>query len=119
MSGTYKEINEVADWLDKQTQFKHKIVSDFIYSQVIAGNHDLTLDEYHYNDHLAKKFHRHFKVPEDPKANKARIMKSCHYLENSGVEIEGYKFWGSPCSLEFCDWGFPLKPGKESAQFWQ
>jgi Icc-related predicted phosphoesterase len=29
-----------------------------------------------------------------------------HYLEESGVEIEGIKFWGSPYTPEFFDWAY-------------
>ena len=32
--------------------------------------------------------------------------------------VEGYKFWGSPYSLEFCDWGFSLQP-EDAEKFWE
>jgi len=55
---------------------KHKIV--------IAGNHDWIFYD-------AKNM-----LPKLP----------CHYLEESGIEIEGVKFWGSPWSPFFCNWAF-------------
>jgi Icc-related predicted phosphoesterase len=55
------------DWLG-ELPHRHKIV--------IAGNHDLVFQE-------------------EPK--KARtLLTNAHYLENSGIELESIRFWGSP-----------------------
>lgn len=35
-----------------------------------------------------------------------------HYLEDSGVEIEGIKFWGSPVTPPFMNWAFMRTPEK-------
>jgi len=40
------------------------------------------------------------------------------YLENSGVEIGGLKFWGSPWQPEFFDWAFNLPRGRQLAEIW-
>jgi len=59
-----------------------------------------------YTNHLKNRFHRYSNF--DEKALLQRLKDSCHYLENSSITVEGYKFWGSPYSLEFCNWGFSL-----------
>ena len=42
----------------------------------------------------------------------SRILdKSIIYLEDSGVEIEGLKFWGTPIQPEFCNWAFNRPKG--------
>jgi len=40
------------------------------------------------------------------------------YLENSGVEIGGVKFWGSPWQPEFFNWAFNLPRGRRLAEIW-
>jgi 3',5'-cyclic AMP phosphodiesterase CpdA len=72
--GTLKEIDGFSEFLDS-LNVKHKIV--------IAGNHDVLFDsrfESHKNDSLKAKTH----------------LKNCYYLEDSGIELYGYKFYGSP-----------------------
>jgi Icc-related predicted phosphoesterase len=39
------------------------------------------------------------------------------YLENSSVEFEGVKFWGSPYSIEFGNWAF-MKGESELRKIW-
>jgi Icc-related predicted phosphoesterase len=41
--------------------------------------------------------------------------KDIHYLVDEAVSIDGFKFWGSPWSLEFCNWSFNLPRDKEMA----
>jgi len=50
----------------------------------IAGNHDIIFETW---KESLPEFH-------------------AHYLENSFVEIEGLKIWGSPWSPFFCNWAF-------------
>jgi predicted phosphodiesterase len=72
--GTLKEIDNFADFLGS-LNIKHKIV--------IAGNHDILFDskyDSHKNESLNAKSH----------------LKNCYYLEDSSIEIYGYKFYGSP-----------------------
>jgi Icc-related predicted phosphoesterase len=40
-----------------------------------------------------------------------------HYLEDSSVEIEGIKFWGTPWTIPFCDWGFNANDTKRDIVF--
>ena len=67
------------EWLDKQPA-KHVIC--------IAGNHDFFFQDYP-------------QAARDLVAN-TRVI----YLENSGVELEGLRFWGSPYTPKFFDWAF-------------
>jgi Icc-related predicted phosphoesterase len=78
-------------WFEAQPH-KHKIV--------IAGNHDVFFEQY--ND-MARRL----------------VPTSVHYLEDSGVEIEGIKFWGSPVQPVFFDWAFNRERGFAIRQHWR
>ena len=70
--------------------FKHLLM--------IAGNHDWVFERY-------KGAHN--------------ALKHIVYLEDSGVEIDGVKFWGSPHQPWFYDWAFNLpRNGPELAHYW-
>ncbi|KAL8908125.1 MAG: hypothetical protein Q9207_001017 [Kuettlingeria erythrocarpa] len=85
---------------------------------VIAGNHDITLDEDYYRSTGAKRFHRN--IPEDTalvreiwtgeKAKAAGIV----YLEE-GVQSftlrngATFTIYTSPYQPEFCNWAFPYE----------
>ncbi|CAD8137139.1 unnamed protein product [Paramecium octaurelia] len=99
--GDYKEVQNFNRWLDAQQGFKYKII--------IAGNHDLSFDSQKYPElqqytELQKEIYY--------------LKKNFIYLENSEVDIEGYKIWGSPYSLEYWNGAFQLSP-KESENFWK
>ena len=79
--GETREIAEFGKWL-KDTPYAHKIV--------VAGNHDWGFQR---NKDAARK------AIGDGE-------NGVIYLEDSGVEIEGLKFWGSPWQPEFCNWAF-------------
>lgn len=40
------------------------------------------------------------------------------YLENSGIELDGVKVWGSPVQPEFCQWAFNRQRGEEIKKYW-
>lgn len=79
--GRFNEVKQVADWLT---------TLDFKYIVVIAGNHDFCFE--HPIEKLAAE----------------QYLKDRHiiYLNESGCEIEGRKFWGSPWTPWFHDWAF-------------
>lgn len=58
-----------------------------------AGNHDLYFDGKSVKapDHLCF-------MPDWP--------KNVHYLQDSSIVIDGVKIYGSPWSLDYCDWAF-------------
>jgi|APLak6261664116_1056043.scaffolds.fasta_scaffold21863_1 predicted phosphohydrolase len=74
-----------------QLPHRHKLL--------VAGNHDWVLAD------------------AGREAAQSRV-KNAIYLEDSGVEIEGVKFWGSPWQPEFYDWAFNLPRGPHLAQVW-
>lgn len=80
-----------ASWLEKQ---------DAKYKIVVWGNHDW----YPYNhSNMAKEVLKEYNII---------------YLENSGIEIEGIKFWGSPITPTFCEWAFMEDRGSRIRKYW-
>lgn len=71
----------------------------YTYKLIIAGNHDWLFQT---NRLMAME-----KVP-----------KNVTYLEDSGVEIEGIKFWGSPVQPPFNNWAFN-RPESKLAEHWK
>lgn len=60
----------------------------------IAGNHDFGA--------------AHFCASKD----------NVHYLDNSGCEIDGIKFWGSPITPTFGRWAHMAERGEEIKKYW-
>lgn len=106
-SGYLHEVQSFVNWFSGLDQYKHKIL--------IAGNHDITLDKEYYDENW-KNFHK--KKVDTEKIRKMVENKSFHYLENSLVEIEGIKFYGSPQNL-FCNWAFGIKNDYEANNIWK
>lgn len=67
---------------------------------LIAGNHD-------------------FIAEKDPELFRTLIPDTVHYLENSAIEIEGLKIWGSPITPWFYNWAFNRNRGAEILPYWQ
>lgn len=86
--------NEIIDFLNWFSNL------DYTYKLFIAGNHDFF-----------------FEKESDEKINEL-IPKNVIYLNDSGVEINGIKFWGSPVQPWYNDWAFNRKRGKEIKQHW-
>lgn len=84
MMGGYYEIEVFLKWFSSLSQFRNKIF--------IAGNHDFLF--------------------ELPSQIRELIPDNVIYLENSGVELEGIKFWGSPYTPTFGSWAFMQKSEK-------
>jgi Icc-related predicted phosphoesterase len=64
---------------------------------MIAGNHDWSF----------------YKQPKPA----IKLITNLHYLEDSGVKIDGINFWGSPWTPKYYDWAF-MKDGAEISQYW-
>jgi len=77
------EVEEQLTWLNDQ---------DYSHIIMIAGNHDFMFE----ND------------PEQAKEMLEEFGKNIIYLEDSSVEVEGLKIWGSPYTPWFHDWAFNL-----------
>ncbi len=83
------EIASFNHWLSKQPH-RHKIV--------IAGNHDLLFES-------------------DPSLARTQLTTAT-YLENSAIEIEGLRIWGSPQQPRFLDWAFNVDRGPAIRRYW-
>jgi Icc-related predicted phosphoesterase len=86
--GGLEDVEEFNRWLGGLPH-RHKVV--------ICGNHDWCFQE-------------------KPAEARARITNAT-YLQDSGCEIEGIRFYGSPWTPLFCDWSFMLSD-EELATKW-
>ena len=90
--GNVQEMKAFADWVEA-LPYASKIV--------IAGNHDFPAQD---NDARCK---GNFK------------KRGIHYLKDSGVEIDGQVFWGSPWQPEFGGLAFNLPRGERLWDKWR
>lgn len=88
-NGTFYAVQRELDWLNRQPH-RHVVI--------IAGNHDFAFENARINDELTF----------------GRII----YLENSLVEIEGIKIYGSPVQPRFMDWAFNVDRGPAIRKYW-
>ena len=91
--GSLREVEEFLAWFN-ELPYKHKIM--------IAGNHDFWFEKvstFAVNEMLQEKY------------------PNIIYLNDSGVEIDGVKFWGSPVQPWFYDWAFN-RMGTDICQHW-
>ncbi|MDA8693453.1 metallophosphatase domain-containing protein [Saprospiraceae bacterium] len=89
--GLMSEVTDFLDWFSDQ---------DYKYKIFIAGNHDF------YFEDLSKAAVGHL-IPDD-----------VIFLNDSGIEIEGIQFWGSPVQPRFYDWAFNRDRGDDIQQHW-
>ena len=89
--GTEDEVVEFLDWFSRQP---------FTYKIFIGGNHDLFLETL-----TLRKIKR-------------LIPANIIYLQNSGTEIGGIKFWGSPVTPYFLGMAFNVRAGKGIRKVW-
>jgi len=117
--GRKHEVEGFINWFNKIEGYTNKVF--------IAGNHDLSFD----SDELFRDKSVHFdrkQYFEPPVKGKPGWLKNLletglnpnvFYLENSFVQIDGIKIWGSPYSATFGHgWGFNVDRGYNSAQIW-
>ena len=81
--GGEKSTVDFLNWYSR-LPFKYKIL--------IAGNHDML---FYFDIQTSKKLLSRY--------------PNVIYLENTGIEIEGIKFWGFPYTTPFHQWAFMLK----------
>jgi hypothetical protein len=87
--GSLEDVESFDRWLGTLPH-RHKVV--------ICGNHD-------------------FCFQEQPQRARA-LLTNAIYLEDSGCEIEGLAFYGSPWQPWFGGWAFNLPRGEELARVW-
>jgi Icc-related predicted phosphoesterase len=86
--------NEVIDFLEWFSSLNYQ------YRIFIAGNHDFFFERC------------------DTQRLKCIIPSNVIYLNDSGVEIEGIKIWGSPITPWFYNWAFNRYRGADIAKHW-
>ncbi len=89
--GTVEEIHSFNKWF-AALPHRHKIF--------VAGNHDWLFE-------TSNRFAR------------TLLDSSIHYLQDSFVEVENLKIYGSPWQPRFFDWAFNLMRGAELAEKWE
>jgi len=89
--GYRSEVEKFLDWY-YELPHKHKIM--------IPGNHDFFFEEYY---EAAKNYCEN---------------RNIHLLIDSGIELEGIKFWGSPITPYFNNWAFNRFRGSSIEQHW-
>lgn len=90
LRGSLPEITDFLAWFEAQP---HQ------WKLLVAGNHDFAFER---QAELAERL-----VPD-----------TVVYLRDSGIVIEGVRFWGSPWQPWFYDWAFNLLRGPEIAAKW-
>ena len=88
--GKKDEIQDFNDWLGSLS---------YAYKLVIAGNHDFLFENH----------------PQQAQS----LLTHAIYLEDSGIQIQGVNFWGSPVSPRFFDWAFNRERGDDIQRHWQ
>jgi predicted phosphodiesterase len=108
-SGTKWQVVDFLDWFDS-LPYTHKIM--------IPGNHDFFFD-----------YDRKARTPQgqirfgDSKITKEQVDEviskypNIHILNDSGITVEGIKFWGSPITPWFHDWAYN-RFGNEINEHW-
>lgn len=115
-TGLLEEVKMFNDFLAKQP---------FAYKIVIAGNHDLTFDSANYPSVLKRKLLKNKpNFPggchsEDLCKETKKLLSEAIYLEDSGVEILGKRFYGSPWSPEKSMTCFKLPRGPAMLEKWR
>lgn len=86
-----RELEDAADWMHG---LPHRT------KVVVAGNHDWMF------------------LDAPARARAVLADRGIRYLEDSGTEIDGVTFWGSPWQPEFNEWAFNLPRGRPLAEKW-
>ncbi len=92
-TGAIDELPGFLKWFHNQPS-KHKIL--------VAGNHDRCFET----------------MRPDAEKMVEEYAPGTIYLQDSGCEIDGIKFWGSPFQPEFCDCAFNLPRGPHLKRHW-
>ena len=92
------------------------------YKLIIAGNHDFTFDISNYFSILHRRQLKNKDISKhkgvDPK-EACKLLTDAIYLEDSLVEINGFKFYGSPWSPEKSTSAFKLAEGDKIMEKWK
>lgn len=89
--GERYEVEDFLSWFAAQP-FTHKVF--------IAGNHDFFFEK------------------SKPRQVENIVPPGIHYLNDSGVSINGCNIWGSPITPKFFHWAFNRRRGAEIKKHW-
>jgi Icc-related predicted phosphoesterase len=89
--GKQEEVQSFLDWFGA---LPHP------YKVFIGGNHDFYLEK-------------------EPELFELMVPSTCIYLNDSMVEIEGIKIWGSPVTPFYHNWAFNRYPGNDICKHWK
>ena len=109
-TGSYKELNDFANFLSKEKPKFKKIVT-------VAGNHDLTFDREFYPKHGDK---HHNPILDCEKARAIFLNnKAITYLEDEQTELDNVKIWGSPWIPPIGPWAFTVYSDAHEQEMFQ
>ena len=121
--GKRHEVEEIIAFFHRQLENFNDII-------FIAGNHDLSFDPC-FGETNKGKFIRHYTNNQDIITHELEkptwlldllgsMDKRIHYLENSSIDIDGLKFYGSPITPDFWReyWAFNEARGEKITQYW-
>lgn len=105
--GTQGEVDDALQWLDALPH-RHKLL--------VAGNHDWFFDPDMPTSFRGWSLRRSLPVDE-LLARYPRLT----YLQDSGVDVDGLRFWGSPWQPYYWGWAFnfPQYPSGEPRRAWE
>lgn len=116
--GREHEVEGFIKWFSQQP-YKHKVF--------IAGNHDLTFESEILLKNKSEWFDKKSYSNLNPANGKPQWLEvllnelpdGVTYLENSDIEIDGIKIWGSPFSPSFgYGWAFNAERGYDINSIW-
>lgn len=103
-AGDLTNVGETSD-IASFNAFLHNQKHKYKYIVVIAGNHDWG-------------FQRDFSLAKATLLAGFDFGDGVYYLHDEAVDIEGFKFYGSPWQPWFCNWAFNVQRGPALAAIW-
>jgi Icc-related predicted phosphoesterase len=107
-SGLPQEVDHFCAFLQRiKHKYKHMVV--------IAGNHELTFDPL---DSDCRKLLSADQREVKPEDMKAKVASVCTFIEDSAVDVMGFKLYGAPWQPEFHGWAYNLPRGESLLHVW-
>lgn len=101
--GSREEVESFGRWID--SLLSQDIVGDVVF---VSGNHDLSMPL------TAKR--PVVRAAQEQMKRAITERPHVHYLEDSGCEVQGLRFWGTPWTTRFGNWAFQL-PDSDDPEF--
>lgn len=100
---SYEEIHSFRKWIEINVRTPANR------RYIVAGNHDVLFDA------------THRESSADTAANAVKALTAfgaCMYVQEESIEIDGVKFFFSPWTPEFFNWGFNAQRGADIRTHW-